>query len=578
MSKNMHYTYTHTSTEATTGYFACVPEKELSLEDSFTQLAAAPLDDFLHRHVLRQLLALPVEQVQELWAQERSAQDRSGPAQEILTVLLKECAVFSSAHAAITESIAVPKNYAELTPLPYLSWHAQGEREAHKAWAKVFAANIIQHEKLPHPDEIEDGVEDENLVPLFVGQEPCKIEGTPISELHAALAAKPGPAWSRPPALDTAQRALTLLVENAVLDGVEMRHEASLSPIALLRPWAIDMQVNNGRNAFHLQGQANTYGRGLSVADARASYSMEMIERASAYAGATDTHITGRDGSIPLFKARYSELVAAGHAALDPNTLPLEAPYHDAPLHWVEAREATLDGSDKSQFVPAQCVFLFSNLDEITLMMNPGSTGLASGNSLAEAKVAALTEIIERDAEATMPYDRARCFILRSRDERIAALLEDYAARGIHIHFMDLTTEFGVPCYQAFVLDTKGKVIRATGANLCGAKAALSALTEVPYPYPNGPASGPGIKGLEEKYLEDLPDYSLESSTRHVTLLEQVLLTRGYTPLYVDITTEDLEMPVVRALIPGLELGAELDDYSRISPRLYENYKKIFAE
>ncbi len=573
-AKHINYTYTHSSTEATTGYFSCVPDPELNLEESFLHLAQSPLDDFLHRHVLRALVSLSPENLRSLQSQERET-----TAQQVVDILVQECAVLNPAHAAHTPSQALAQNYSELTPLPYIAWSLQEDKEAHSAWAQVFAANIIQHEKLPHPEEMEE----EGLAPLYTEEHLQKLQekiaqAPSLQSLHAELAATPGPAWSRPPALDTAQRALTLLVENAILDGVEMRHEASLSPIALLRPWAVDVQVQSNRQSFSLKGQATTYGRGLSVADARASYSMEMIERASAYPHVQDNKILHRCGTMPLFHARYSELVADGHAALDPNTLPLEAPYNDAPLYWLEAREATLDGSDKTQFVPVQCVFLFSNLDEVTLMMNPGSTGLASGNSLAEAKVAALTEILERDAEATMPYDRSRCFILRSRDERMAALLDDYEARGMHVHFMDISTEFGVPCYQAFVLGKKGEVTRATGANLSGARAAISALTEVPYAYPNGPASGPAIKGLPVKYLEDLPDYSLESPTRHVALLERMLLERGYTPLYVDITHEDLEMPVVRAIIPGLELGAELDNFSRISPRLYAQYRKIFAK
>ncbi len=570
--KHIQYKYTHTTTEATTGYFACVPEPALSLEESFVQLCATPLDDFLHRHVLRSLVELSLEELEKIQEQNREAQ-----VQELVNVLLLECAILNPAHVVFSTKISTPPNHTDLTPLPYLAWNTQEDKSIHRAWSALFAKNIIQHEKLPHPEEIDD----EGLTPLYTTQQLSALQANTclksIQDIHTEMLASPSSAWSRPPAQDTAARALTLLVDNAVLDGVEMRHEASLSPIALLRPWAIDMHVDSGRQSFSLQGQANTYGRGLSVAQARASYAMEMIERASAYVSVKNNAVENRDGAIALFYARYSELVAQGHTALDPNLLPLEAPYADAPLYWLEARAATMDKSDKTCFVPAQCVFLFSNLDEISLMMNPGSTGLASGNSLAEAKVAALTEILERDAEATMPYDRSRCFILRSRDERISSLLEDYEARGMHVHFMDLTTEFGVPCYQAFILSKKGEVIRATGANLSGQKAALSALTEVPYAYPNGPASGPAIKGLPEKFLEDLPDYSLESPTRNVALLERVLLERGYTPFYVDITHEDLEMPVVRALIPGLELGAELDSFTRISPRLYNNYLQMFT-
>lgn len=68
-----------------------------------------------------------------------------------------------------------------------------------------------------------------------------------------------------------------------------------------------------------------------------------------------------------------------------------------------------------------------------------------------EAAVAALTEIAERDAEATTPYSRTRCFMLRSRDQLIQSLLDDYAACGIRVQFQDLTTELGLPVYQCFV-------------------------------------------------------------------------------------------------------------------------------
>ncbi len=466
--KTIEYHYKHTVTESTTGYFACEPQSFTSLEESLAYLYAAPLDDFMHRHVLRELMAKPLAELQALLAQHTQ-----GAMKDIVQTLLMECAILHAPLAAILEEIDtvyVYDNWQKFTPLTYIAWDAMEDKALHKTWSVLLAANITEHEKLPHPEELDE----ENITPMYsvellqtnVQEAPHSIN---IATLHAHFLENPGMAWSRPDAQDTAQRALNLLVENGVLDGVEMRHEASLSPIALQRPWAVHMTVDSGRNNFTLQGQATTYGRGLSLAQTRASYAMEMIERASSYPSIKDNKVLDRDGNIPLYHATYSELVTAGHSVLNPNSFSLEAPYADSPLYWLEARRAPIavakEGSDTC-FVPAQCVFLFSNLDEITLMMQAGSTGLASGNSLAEAKVAALTEILERDAEATMPYDRKRCFVLRSRDERIASLLDDYSARGIHVHFMDITTEFGVPFYQAFVIDNKFKIIRDTGANL----------------------------------------------------------------------------------------------------------------
>lgn len=68
-------------------------------------------------------------------------------------------------------------------------------------------------------------------------------------------------------------------MEADLIVGPEMRHEASLSPIALLRAWRVDVGVSSGRQQYSLRGEATAYGRGLSLAQARASYAMEIVER-----------------------------------------------------------------------------------------------------------------------------------------------------------------------------------------------------------------------------------------------------------------------------------------------------------
>ncbi len=571
LPETLEYRYTHTATEATTGYFSCEPQGLKDLDDALARLEAAPMDDFLHQHLLRRLGAASLEQLR-VRLPEALGTDGS-PGRPVLAALLLECAVLNAALAPLAEAFppGAEEELSSHTPLIYLRWNRLADGPAHRAWSAVFAANLSGHHVLPRPDEEE--------LPLLYAPESsatAKQDAAPsIGDIHARLAATPGTPWERPPAQETAVRALELLVDNGIVAGVEMRHEASLSPIALLRPWNLDIAVRNGSLNYTLRGQATTYGRGLSVADARASYAMEMVERASSYATVEEDAIVGLTRAVPLIRARYSELLAEGKAALDPNELPLEVPYADQPLHWLEARAA---GDGACVLTPVQAVYLFCNLDEPALQSAAGSTGLASGNTLEEAKAAALTEILERDAEATMPYHRSRCFTLRCRDARLQALLDDYAARGIHIQFQDLTTEFGVPCYQCFVLGSKGQVARGTGAGLCGPRAALSALTETPYPYPNGGPSGPGLRELPERILEDLPDYRLESPARNLQLLETLLIGRGRRPLYVELTREDLKFPVVRAIVSGLELTAELDGFSRIRPRLFRNYLRLFAD
>ena len=53
----LDYAYTHEQTQATTGYFSCVPPEDLDFDRALERLEAAPMDDFLHLHLLKLLAA-----------------------------------------------------------------------------------------------------------------------------------------------------------------------------------------------------------------------------------------------------------------------------------------------------------------------------------------------------------------------------------------------------------------------------------------------------------------------------------------------------------------------------------------
>ena len=564
MPTTLPYRYTHASTESMTGYFSCEPPEDLAFEDALARLEDAPLDEFLHRHLLRRIAALPP-------AEAAALRDPSRPA---LMALLCEAA-FLSAAPDIPLSETTPEEFERLeafTPLPYLGFARKGLTEEGRleqanlaAWNALFEKNLSRHHPLPHPED------NELPLPAYVRNAEPPKQGRTAAEAYDERAAPGQPVWTRPPAQNTAAEALASLATCGVIAGTEMRHESSLAPVGLLRNWNVDIAVRSGKLDYTLQGEATTWGRGLSIATARASYSMEMVERASAYLSVDGDAITDRLHPAPLVRASHAELLAQGRAAIDPRSLPIDAEYRDQPLYWMEGR----DVPGNAVLVPVQAVGLFCNLDEPALFLSPGSTGMASGNTVDEAKAGALTELLERDAEATMPWRRDQCFELLAEGEHpLAILLADYARRGIHVWFRDMTTEFGVPCYQSFVTCGDGSVVRGAGAGLSGAGALLSALTETPYPYPNGPVSAPAPAGLAQRSLSDLPDYRLGSPADNLRLLEDVLLSHGHAPVYVELTREDLELPVVRAIVPGLELTADFDAHSRPSVRLFRRYLK----
>lgn len=567
----IEYRYTHTGTEAATGFFTCRPNASMTLEDCLAYLAGHPLDDFMRRHLLQQLLELPGPHLAAVLAPFAGNAACVALAHEMYRI-----APHLAAHLDVRAFHLREEEEAEATSLCILAQSRLPDRGAHAAWNTLYAENIQEHRALSAPDKL-------GLPALFPeGPEPdlpcggaAFTAGFPLSarDIHARYTASAGPAHSRPPAAETAALAEERLLQAGVIAGEEMRHTASLSPIALLRPWNVRLRVRLGRHDFTLSGKGTTYGRGLSVDAARASCLMEMVERASAYLPVTEGGVENRLTPTPVVRARLSHLREKGYESLDPNDFPLEVPYLDSPLYWMPGHAP----GGRRVYVPVQMAGLFCNLDETRLVESPGSTGLAAGNTLEEAKLAALLEIIERDAEAVTPFSKKQCFTLGAGNDRIAALLADYAARGVNVQFQDMTGPLGVPAYQCFVMSPKGVPARGYGAGLSGAKAAVSAMTETPFPYPDGGISGPLLRNLPRRLLEELPDYTLESPARSVAMLEELLAAAGRSPVYVELTRADLRFPVVRAFVPGLEQTADHDAFSRVPPRLYANHVALFA-
>lgn len=532
-----------------------------------------PFDTFLRRHAIGTFAGLGEGGMAAAFA--RVSPEEAGC--EILSSFLAELALAAPRLKGSAEKLRQKfgeEGGVESSPLLYLRRAALPDAALHAAWAELFNVNIQGHRKLPPPEELAG----QGLPPLFTAQVLEEFAAAPKAVLSDLAAGRGGEPEALMPAADVADLALERLQSAGVVAGAEQRHTASLSPIGLLMPWKIDIAVSDGRNNYSLKGQANTYGRGLSLAQARASCRMEMVERFSAYLSIADGEIKDRAAPTPLLHARRSELLRRGEAALDPNDFYIEAPYMDQELVWLRGLEAQGGGSYRPILAPLQLAALFSNCDEIDLASSPGSTGIATGSIVEQARLAALTEIIERDSEATILYNKKRCFQLDPlsvQDETLAALLHDYRALGINLQFMDLTGPLGLPCYQAFVIGAKGSIYRGHGAALSGARALASAITETPFPYPDSGSSGPMLRNLPVRGLGDLPDYSTGSIKSDLRLLEDLLCANGQNPVYVDLTHATLKFPVVRALVPGMQLAADFDDFSRISPRLYKDYLDI---
>lgn len=562
----MHYTLRLVKTESGTGYFSCFPEEDHDFDTSLRYARAHPNDEFIRKHLLRLING---------WGRDalKQAIQAADSSDLFLLALFFEACLLNRDFDPLQRLFnpAVAKRLSGYTPLVFIGSTLLSDRMRHEAWIQLFRRNFAEHRELPAPGEV-------NLPPPFPDRLISKagevkhtlqevFDRMPVG-LDELISSSPG-------AVETTAMALDRLARAGIVTGPEMRHEASLSPIALLRQWEMKTTVHNERHHFRFDGEQTAYGRGLDLESARAACAMEIVERCSAYASFVPGRVIGYRKSQFLMHGRASDLQREHLAHLDPNRLTLEVPYTDAPLYWIEGEEPDGKGS-RSVFVPAQCVFLFCNLDESKLFSALGSTGLAAGSTMEAAKVSALLEVIERDSENVMPFARERCFEVETEEPALAALLNNYNRLGIQIQFQDVTTPLGVPCCKCFIVSGEGRVVKGTGAHLNARRALLAAMTETPYPYPGGPPSQPAMNGLLRVPLEKLPDYSSGNAARDLNLIETLLNSNGFRPIYVDLTRKDLGIPVVRAIVPGMELLGDFDRFARVNPRLYANYINMF--
>ncbi|MGD8512468.1 MAG: YcaO-like family protein [Deltaproteobacteria bacterium] len=556
----MRYQLEHQGTAFGTGSFAPLPVENLDFEEALAYLQEHPNDQFMHQYLLNLAGKFGPNLTGQLIA--RGMDDHP----HLLALMYEACILNDRLHP-LTERFRGTdfKQLAQYTPLIYVNWSLNKDRDKNAYWLKLFSDNILRHRQttpsqppaspIPFDPEAIDRWHSQ-VVPVtkLLGQEEIKA---------STIGATPnlGPEG-------TATMAMERVKAAGFKTGREMKNLASLSPYALQIPWYLEVTVSTEKNHWQLAGTQTSYGKGLNWDQARASCWMEVVERVSAFASFDEGGALHYKHGHPLMKGRYEDLKNQSCDLLDPNDMSLEVPYENQPLHWVSGTRVDETG-EHPVYVPAQLVFLFCNLDEICLTSGLPSTGLASGNTLEEAKLHGLLEVIERDAERVMPYTRERCFVLDADGPPVQRILQHGRQTGVQV--LDITSEFGLPCYKAFVQSPNGEIFKGCAAHLDGKRAMVSALTELPF-HPSWfhPTAIPEDLGTLRH--ENLPDYCSGHVGQDLRLVERLLLMNGYRPVYVNLTRRDLDIPVVKALIPGLELLSDFDRFSPLSLRQFAHY------
>ncbi|MGV8989135.1 MAG: YcaO-like family protein [Cypionkella sp.] len=258
-----------------------------------------------------------------------------------------------------------------------------------------------------------------------------------------------------------------------------------------------------------------------------------------------------------------SNQVLAGHDWVPP---PFSA---DAPLNWIKVDEA---GTGQRVYVPADAVLIgLREPDDPAAVAVADSNGCACGPTPQAAKLAALLELIERDAAARWWYgQRKRPLLTLSVLDAQPDLRAYLTGRSRICRLFDITTDLAVPVVAAASFEPDGTVVaRGFAAKADMAAAALAATVEMlaietslpPWRDVSGdPMAREWVnltRACEPPLFEGsgLADAVLPHSDAvpwHLDACIHSLLDHNCRVLFIDLSRGDDQSPVFKAISPEL--------------------------
>ena len=321
-------------------------------------------------------------------------------------------------------------------------------------------------------------------------------------------------------------------------------------------------------------------GKGITKDHAKASAMMEGFERYSAEKQDCDEVIV----------ANINEISEKGDY-IDPISLNLPKDFRKEnleamQLEWSLAKDII---SDEEFYIPTNAIYHpYLHDNNVQSLFKSNTNGLASGNVLEEAILHGMLEVIERDAWSIFELTHknyAQIDLDSIESETVNDIIEKFESKGIKIKLMDFTADVKIPTIAASADDTvtkdAGLLTLGMGTHLDPEVAILRALTEVAQSRAtqiNGAredtvradfAREAGyermkrinkfyFKDEEEKIkLSDIENKSTSSITKDIEIVKNELMANDIEKiLYVDLTRPELDVSVVRVIIPEMELFA----------------------
>ena len=383
--------------------------------------------------------------------------------------------------------------------------------------------------------------------------------------------------------------------------------------VSRLEPIDADLPLNTNYFAMHnFSAPAETvdqlreglsggsFGKGSTAEQGEASALMEAIERYCGIFQGDEIRVARRFADFPAGEAippndvlLFSDKQYRGElqSTMRQDVTPTPPPFDpSAKIEWSPVWSLR---DERFKYLPTSLLYFFHAGGSAAGYIHADSNGCAAGNTIEEAIVQGFLELVERDSYAIWWYnrlERPELDLGQFDDPYVRDLKNQLADTGRRLWVLDITSDLGVPSFVALShakQDGHDFVEYGSGSHFNARVALLRALTEVNQFLSIGlmgarNAAPSSHEGITPFYLRDHPYLTpnghapvgpgRDSNFGRLDKREQVMACvnlvkrQGLDFLVLDQTRPDIEVPVVRVIVPGLR-----HFYRRFAPgRLYD--------
>lgn len=342
-----------------------------------------------------------------------------------------------------------------------------------------------------------------------------------------------------------------------------------------------------------------SFGKGSTAEQGEASALMEAIERYSGIFQGDETRMTRRFTDFPPGDAiAPNDVLLFSDAQSQPDQTPTDESGESQPVPASFDPSAKIEWSavwslrdGRFKYLPTSLLYFFYSGPAA---FHADSNGCAAGNTLEEAIVQGFLELVERDAYAIWWYNRLQMpevDLGQFNDSYVRDLQSQLAETGRRLWVLDVTSDLGVPTYVAilhWMQNGQENIEFGSGAHFDSRIAVLRALTELNQFLSIGLMGGgtgekASLDGTNPLRLQDHPFLipighptlqpdsdskfgPLDNTRQQVDACVEIAKRAGLDFLVLNQTRPDVEVPVVRVIVPGLR-----HFYRRFAPgRLYD--------